>query len=100
MEEKEYNGYYNYNVWNVMLYIDNDSNNYQRMWDLFKSYYYKKISYKQFLRGVNQIGAYAKSISDVKREKLSKIEIEKIRAAIIDNYREQAAYADSNGGRF
>lgn len=98
MKAEEYNGWYNYNVWNVMLYVDNESDIYQFMNETFEDYYNGKISAKKFEQKVNQIGARAKMRSDVKKEKLTKKEIAEIRKGIKDLYKEYKRYEDSKKG--
>jgi hypothetical protein len=91
-EAKEYNGWYNYNVWNVMLYIGNEQYIYESEQEVFKDYFEKKISVTKFKQKVNQIGARAKMISDIKNEKLTKREIIEIRKGIVRDYKEYAQY--------
>lgn len=92
MRKQEYNGYYNYNVWNVMLYINNEYDIYKEMMDLFSDYYNKKITNKQFNRGINRIGRAAHMRSDIRNEKLTKTEMEEIRKVIRQDYRETKKY--------
>jgi len=99
MEKKDYNGWYNYNVWNVMLYVDNERDIYEDWMKIGNSYYQNKISYKQFMRGVNSIGSRAKMRSDIKKEKLSKQEILEIRKGLREQYQDWAKYAKSQNSK-
>ena len=94
---EEYNGYYNYNVWNVMLWLDNEADIYKKKETLFNDYYDKKISEKKFMQGINQLGRAAHMRSDIKKEKLTKEEIEELRKDIKSQYKEHAEYRQSQG---
>ena len=93
-QNASYNGYYNYNVWNVKLWSDNEYDIYQKQQKLFEEYRTKKISEKKFYQGINQIGRSAHSRSDVHKEKLSNKEISELRKAYLDDYKEYKEYND------
>jgi len=87
-----YQGYYNYNVWNVMLWIDNERDIYELKRKAFKDYYNKKITRKKFMQKINQVGRMAHMRSDIKREKLTVKEISELRKDILAQYKEQEKY--------
>ena len=97
MKAKEYSGWYNYNVWNVMLYIGNESDLYDFEQQFFREYYLKKIKFSTFKQRMNQLGRMAHQRSDIKNEKLTKKEILEIRKGINRDYKEQKGYWDEHG---
>ena len=60
MAEK-YNGYYNYNVWNVKLFADNERDLYEKLIHAFDEYYDKKINKAQLLREMRAAGNRAEN---------------------------------------
>ena len=99
MKNKEYNGWYNYNVWNVMLYVDNEAEIYNYWYDTMNSYYQKKISFKQFMKRLNRVGAMAHKVSDVRKEKLTKKEISEIRSGLRRQYKDLSEYSERIGSK-
>jgi len=93
-----YNGYYNYNVWNILLWIDNERRLYDMKIKAFDKHYRKETSRKQFTRDLNRLGATAhKQYSDIKKKKLTQKEIIEIRKSLRDDYKEYKEYRDEHG---
>ena len=88
MKQKEYNGWYNYNVWNVMLYVANERDIYDLEQFVFKERYEGRLNTKQFTKKLNQIGNAAHKVSDIKNKKLTQKEIVKIRKGLRREYKE------------
>lgn len=97
MPEK-YNGYYNYNVWNVMLYIDNEHSNHLLKMDAFDKRYEGKMTAAQFKKVMARVGRTAHMQSDIKREKLTKKEIAELHKELNEQYKEHKEYRDEKKG--
>ena len=94
---EEYNGYYNWEVWNVMSWLDNEHDIYERKIKVFSDYYENKINTSKFNQGINQVGRQAHMRSDIKKKKLTKTEINQLRKEIKEQYQEYKKYRKEQG---
>lgn len=81
-----------------MLWINNERQLYDMKIKAFSDFYEKKLTDKQFMQKMNQLGAYAhRRYSDIKREKLTKKEIIELRKNLKSEYKEYKDYRSKNG---
>ena len=96
---EEYNGYYNYNVWNIMLWINNTRELYDRKIEIFKEYHKGKISYKVFKTRLGRLASGTKlNYSDIKKDKFTKKEKAEVVKDLVSEYRnDYKPYWDKEG---